>query len=57
MIAVIFEVWPAEGERETYLALAAALRDELFQIDDFLTIERFQSLAEPQASVAVVLAR
>lgn len=47
MIAVIFEVWPAEGERETYLDLAAALRDDLFQIDGFLTIERFQSLAEP----------
>lgn len=47
MIAVIFEVWPAEGERQTYLDLAAALRDELSQIDGFLTIERFQSLAEP----------
>ncbi|MCZ8373897.1 MAG: antibiotic biosynthesis monooxygenase [Beijerinckiaceae bacterium] len=47
MIAVIFEVWPATGERRTYLDLAAALRDELFEIDGFLTIERFQSLAEP----------
>lgn len=47
MIAVIFEVWPAEGERQTYLDLAAALRDELFEIDGFLTIERFQSLTEP----------
>ena len=47
MIAVIFEVWPAEGERETYLDLAAALRDELIQTDGFLSIERFQSLAEP----------
>lgn len=48
MIAVIFEVWPAEGERETYLDLAAALRDELFHIDGFITIERFQSLVEPE---------
>lgn len=47
MIAVIFEVWPAEGERETYLDLAAALRDELVAIDGFLAIERFQSLADP----------
>jgi heme-degrading monooxygenase HmoA len=47
MIAVIFEVWPAEGERQTYLDLAAALREELFQIDGFLTVERFQSLAQP----------
>lgn len=47
MIAVIFEVWPADGERQTYLDLATALRDELFQIDGFLSIERFQSLADP----------
>ena len=47
MIAVILEVWPTKGERETYLDLAAALRRELTQIDGFLTIERFQSLAEP----------
>jgi heme-degrading monooxygenase HmoA len=47
MIAVIFEVWPAEGERERYLDLAAALRDDLATIDGFLSIERFQSLAEP----------
>ncbi|MEO8927120.1 MAG: antibiotic biosynthesis monooxygenase [Caulobacteraceae bacterium] len=47
MIAVIFEVWPAEGERDHYLALAAALHAELDTIDGFLSIERFQSLAEP----------
>ncbi|MCZ8258770.1 MAG: antibiotic biosynthesis monooxygenase [Beijerinckiaceae bacterium] len=47
MIAVIFEVWPAEGERETYLDHAAALRGELDRVDGFLSIERFQSLAEP----------
>ena len=47
MIAVIFEVWPAEGERQTYLDLAAALRTDLEGIDGFLSIERFDSLAEP----------
>ena len=48
MIAVIFEVWPADGGgRERYLELAAALRDELAQIDGFLSIERFESLTEP----------
>lgn len=47
MIAVIFEVWPADGEKRHYLDLAAALRDELDHIDGFLTIERFQSLADP----------
>jgi heme-degrading monooxygenase HmoA len=47
MIAVIFEVWPAEGERQHYLDLAAALRPELETVDGFLSIERFQSLANP----------
>ncbi len=47
MIAVIFEVRPAEGRRQDYLDLAAALRPELEQTDGFLSIERFESLVEP----------
>ncbi len=46
MIAVIFEVWPAEGRKEEYLALAASLRDELMKSDGFISIERFESLYE-----------
>ncbi|KAA9367795.1 antibiotic biosynthesis monooxygenase family protein [Ochrobactrum quorumnocens] len=49
MIAVIFEVWPADdGRREQYLDIAARLRADLSQIDGFISIERFQSLVEPQ---------
>lgn len=47
MIAVIFEVWPAEGHRQAYLDIAAALRDELEREDGFISIERFESLTEP----------
>lgn len=47
MIAVIFEVWVAEGERETYLDIAADLRPLLGEMDGFISIERFQSLSEP----------
>lgn len=47
MVAVIFEVWPAEGRRQEYLDLAAALRPQLEQIDGFISIERFESLSEP----------
>jgi heme-degrading monooxygenase HmoA len=47
MIAVIFEVWPADGRRETYLDIAAALRSELNEIDGFISVERFQSLTDP----------
>lgn len=44
MIAVIFEVWPAENAVSTYFDIAAALRPELEKIDGFISIERFESL-------------
>lgn len=44
MIAVIFEVEPHKGQRETYLDTAADLRPLLEKIDGFISIERFQSL-------------
>ena len=46
MIAVIFEVWPADGRKQTYLDIAAELKPELERIDGFLSIERFQSLVD-----------
>lgn len=46
MIAVIFEVWPADGQRQTYLDIAASLRSELLTMDGFVSIERFQSLTD-----------
>jgi heme-degrading monooxygenase HmoA len=47
MIAVIFEVKPAEGRRDEYLEIAAGLRARLDKIDGFISIERFESLSEP----------
>jgi heme-degrading monooxygenase HmoA len=47
MIAVIFEVWPAEGRKDDYLGLAAALRSDLEGIDGFISVERFQSITDP----------
>ena len=47
MIAVIFEVWPADGRKEHYLDLAQRLRDDLQQMDGFISVERFQSLTNP----------
>ena len=46
MIAVIFEVWPADGRKQTYLDIAASLKPELERIDGFISIERFQSLVD-----------
>ena len=47
MIAVIFEVWPADGRKQEYLDIAAGLRPLLEQIDGFISVERFESLSEP----------
>ena len=47
MIAVIFEVEPAEGREEDYLAIAARLREELVKQPGFISVERFRSITNP----------
>ena len=47
MIAVIFEVEPRAGGRESYLDIAAELKPLVANIDGFLGIERFESLVTP----------
>jgi heme-degrading monooxygenase HmoA len=47
MIAVIFEVEPAEGKMDPYLEIAATLKAELEKIEGFISVERFQSLTNP----------
>jgi heme-degrading monooxygenase HmoA len=47
MVTVIFEVWPQPEHRAGYLEWAAELKEELLQMDGFLSIERFQSLTDP----------
>ena len=47
MIAVIFEVRPAEGQSGAYLDHAARLRPVLEGMDGFISVERFQSLTDP----------
>jgi heme-degrading monooxygenase HmoA len=47
MIAVIFEVWPAEGHKGDYLEIAGRLKIELERMDGFISVERFQSLTDP----------
>ncbi|KQZ39931.1 antibiotic biosynthesis monooxygenase [Duganella sp. Root1480D1] len=53
MIAVIFEVTPAEGRKEAYLDIAARLKPTLEQIDGFISVERFQSLANPEKMLSL----
>ena len=47
MIAVIFEVEPAEGRMDDYLDHAARLRPALEKMPGFLSVERFRSLSNP----------
>lgn len=47
MIAVIFEVIPAKGQKQAYLDIAATLRPLVEQVDGFISVERFQSLSDP----------
>ena len=47
MIAVIFEVWPYPEHKAGYLDWAAQLKDELLRMDGFISLERFQSLTDP----------
>ncbi len=46
MIAVIFEVEPAD--RDAYFRIAGELRPMLDEIEGFISIERFQSLNDPE---------
>lgn len=47
MIAVIFEVEPASEGMARYLDIAAGLRPRLEAMDGFISVERFESLAQP----------
>ncbi len=47
MIAVIFEVEPKKGFTNSYLDHAAMLKPILEKIDGFISVERFESLAQP----------
>ena len=53
MIAVIFESWPAPGRMQTYLDMGASLKSHLETLDGFISIERYQSVTDPEKLVAL----
>src|SRR5687767_2473777 len=53
MIAVIFEFTAAEGRFADYQRLAEGLGDEVRKFDGFLSIERFQSISNPERFVSL----
>ena len=48
MIAMIFEVWMKSERRDEYLDIAAELKPALADVDGFISVERFESLSEPE---------
>jgi heme-degrading monooxygenase HmoA len=57
MIAVIFEVVPAEGRRDEYLDIAAGLKPLLEKVEGFVSVERFESLTQPGKILSLSLWR
>ncbi len=53
MIAIIFEVIPAKGEKEHYLDIAAAMRPLAEKVEGFISVERFQSLTDPDKLLSI----
>ena len=47
MIAVIFEVEPHPQHKQAYLDIATRLKPQLEKMEGFISIERFESLAQP----------
>jgi len=53
MIAVIFEVMPKQSGKDKYFETAKVLKEELSQIDGFISVERFQSLVNPDTFLSL----
>ena len=53
MIAVIFEVSPHADKRADYLDMAAKMRPLVDRIDGFISVERFQSLTNPDKLLSI----
>jgi heme-degrading monooxygenase HmoA len=53
MIAVIFEFTAADGRFADYKQLAEGLSAEVRNFDGFISIERFQSIADPARFVSL----
>ncbi len=53
MIAVIFELIPAEGRKAEYLDIAAEMRPMVEEVEGFISVERFQSLTDPKKLLSI----
>ena len=55
MIAIIFEVFPKSSKKDEYLRLAAQMRSLVDQIEGFISVERFQSITNPNKLLSISL--
>ena len=53
MIAIIFESKPYPDQKDRYLDAAARLKPLLAEIDGFISVERFQSLTDPDKILSI----
>ena len=53
MIAIMFESKPHPDQRDRYLDAAARLKPLLADIDGFISVERFQSLTDPEKILSI----
>lgn len=53
MIAVIFEVTPAEGRAPDYFSMAMSLKADVEAVDGFISVERFESVTTPGKYVSL----
>ena len=53
MIAVIFEVNPTSEGQASYFEIAQDLKSELTRVDGFISVERFQSLCDPNSFLSL----
>ena len=53
MIAIIFEVIPAAGRKQDYLDIAASMRPMVEEIEGFISVERFQSMSNPDKLLSI----
>jgi heme-degrading monooxygenase HmoA len=53
MIAIIFEVYPKAGKMDEYLDIAAMIRPLAEATEGFISVERFQSLTNPEKYLSI----
>ena len=53
MFVVVFEVQPKPGREQDYLDIAASLKPALEEIEGFISVERFRSVATPGKLVSI----